>query len=316
MLNKSLLIKALLSHDDKKTVHDKKEITNTNNVLEKVNAYQEKPRSVTNRVVSKNTPRIQTTPIEKAAFPERQYALTLDPLSKFVIAFTFATAVVAALYFVATTGTHLNRANNESEQIKENDSAPKIVMQNAEADKTKQAKADLGIGEVNAAKANQQTQSAVSAPTGAIAETAQAPKERERQRNQNIELSHQAEARLQPAQPIAPRQLSTQQRAQLTATLKIIPGQITFTVPTDDVEAQNFAQMIADALYDAGWTIQGVNVELLANMPVGLTIRSLISTPHTSLLLRSLRSVGFDVSWSMDQSVPAGTIVLLVGSEP
>jgi hypothetical protein len=69
-------------------------------------------------------------------------------------------------------------------------------------------------------------------------------------------------------------------------------------------------------LYNAGWTIQGVNEDLLVNIPAGLTVHSLISTPHTDLLQRSLRRIGFDVSWSMDQNVPAGAIVLLVGGKP
>jgi len=316
VLDKSVLIKALLSQDEKTTIHDRKEIRNTDNVLKKVNAYQEKAHIITNRVVSKSTPHIHNTSIEQA-FPQRRHALTFDSLSKFVTTFAFATAIVAALYFAATyiysnTGTHPNRAKNESEQLNENDSAEKA--------KEQQAKADLGVGEVNAAKGNQQTQSAVSAAAGAPTETAQALKERERQRKQNIELSRQADkeraARLQPAEPVAPRQLSTHQQTQLTEMLKIIPGQITFTVPRDDAEARNFARMIAEALYDAGWTIQGVNEDLLVNIPVGLTIHSLISTPHTGLLQRSLRGVGFDVSWSSDQNVPAGTTELLVGGKP
>jgi hypothetical protein len=308
VLDKSLLIKALLSRDDENTVHDKKEIRTTDNIPEKrVNAYQEKAPIITNRVVSRNIPHIHNTAMENAV-PQRQHILSFDLLSKFVIALTFTTAIVAALYFVAAyiysnTGTHLNKAKNESEQHNENDSAEKKAVLNAEAEK---------------AKAIQQTQNAVSAAAGPLTETTQALREREK--NQNIELLHQADkeraARLQPAEPIAPRQLSTQQQAQLTEMLKYIPGQITFIVPRDDAEARNFAQTIAEALYNAGWTIQGVNEDLLVNIPAGLTVHSLISTPHTDLLQRSLRRIGFDVSWSMDQNVPAGAIVLLVGGKP
>ena len=251
--------------------------------------------------------------------------------NKFIICFIAATAIVAALYFVSAyinsnIGSRLNRAKDELAQLKESQSSEKIAALNAEAERAREerAKADLKIEEAraDAAKANGQAQNAIAVAATARAETAEAVKEQEQLKKINLELSLQVEkervARLQLEERIAPRKFTAQQRSQLITSLEANRGPITITVPSNDVEAWNFAQIIAEALLASGWTVQGVNQAALVNIPPGLTLvmhSAAAQPPNAGLLQRALNAIGFATQGVTDQNVQTGTMLLLVGSK-
>jgi len=118
------------------------------------------------------------------------------------------------------------------------------------------------------------------------------------------------EAKKQLEEQLASRKLSGEQRLKFIELLKANPESIKIMVPMNDPEAGKFAEMIKDALENAGWSV-GIGYTLPMAIPPGLTTNS-------DLVQRGLNAIGIVAHGLIDESILRagwGKTLLLVGSK-
>lgn len=117
----------------------------------------------------------------------------------------------------------------------------------------------------------------------------------------------------------APRIINDVQAKEFLATLADAPrGNLEFTYPSGDPEAEALSEKIEQLLWTAGWTTSG-SVLISSETPVGLKLivpSREAAPPQGVALQRALKAVGLPAPEQTDSRRPPGSLLLVIGVTP
>jgi hypothetical protein len=117
-----------------------------------------------------------------------------------------------------------------------------------------------------------------------------------------------------------PRTLAAAQQLDLFKALKQDAGShVNIEATLGDAESLSFARQIDSSLKLAGWETNGIDQAIFKEPQSGLTV--LVHSAQTAPvcatdLIKSLRSVGWEVQGYQNSTIPEGTVELIVGIKP
>jgi hypothetical protein len=115
------------------------------------------------------------------------------------------------------------------------------------------------------------------------------------------------------------RKLSVEQRANLIAILRKSPPQETMIIRVGDFETQTFAEEIAGALREGGWTVLPTPFRIIERAVPGLMIlvEDRKAAPiGAGILQNAFKAAGIEVPGDSTKDVEKGKFVLWVGPKP
>jgi hypothetical protein len=130
---------------------------------------------------------------------------------------------------------------------------------------------------------------------------------------------------LEVKQDIAPRTLSAEQRASFVKMLRTGPrGEVSITCLTGK-EPCDFAQHLAMALREAGWSVTGPTSMLFIRENSGPPVGLIISVPNAAvanqssragMLQDALHAIGLEAPGNVNPNLKDGEVNLFVGVKP
>jgi len=118
----------------------------------------------------------------------------------------------------------------------------------------------------------------------------------------------------------APRTVSAAQRERLVPILAEAKSAIASIRATNSTaESSSFAEELREVFLAAGWKADPVFYNMVVGVPVEpgvVMVVNNVSSPLGLLVQRAFQSVGIELKGAVNQTVPSGTVLFIVGQKP